>query len=151
MYYYLIYISKAVKLMKDEDLLAILEESRSWNVAHGITGMLLYTEGRFIQQTEGRFMQLLEGTALEVRRIFAKIKKDNRHRNIFVLTESAIEKRNFDTWSMGFQSIALEAYQELPGFFELNETFLDSETMQSSDSPLHFLKSFYLMSGNEKS
>lgn len=52
----LIYTSKAIKLFNEMELLAILEESRRWNSANTITGMLLYIEGYFVNQYGGRFI-----------------------------------------------------------------------------------------------
>src|SRR3954468_16894005 len=85
MIFYLIYISKAKRLMQEDELVALLNESRNWNNDHGLTGMLLYVEGRFIEQNEGRFMQVLEGDERQVKSIFEKIKTDVRHFHIIVL------------------------------------------------------------------
>ncbi|HTK17967.1 MAG TPA: BLUF domain-containing protein, partial [Mucilaginibacter sp.] len=58
--FYLIYISTATKLMPDEELYFLLEQSRRDNEQYDITGMLLYMQSRFLNKLEGRFMQLLE-------------------------------------------------------------------------------------------
>lgn len=129
--------------MQDGDLLKILSRSRSWNAGHGITGMLLYLEGRFLSQNEGRFMQVLEGTEHQVKDIFEQIKNDERHHGLIVLKQSTAPQRNFNNWSMGFNSLGLDAYKSLPGFFDLNDEFLKSDALQHSNLPLHFLKSFY--------
>ena len=50
---YLIYISTAVKLMTDAELISILADSRDNNKLKNITGMLLYGDGTFIQVLEG--------------------------------------------------------------------------------------------------
>jgi hypothetical protein len=129
--------------MSSDDLVSLLNQSKSWNQGHGLTGMLLYLEGKFLSKLEGRFMQVLEGTEEEVKEIFEKIKQDPRHHSLIVLKQSSIEERNFGNWSMGFKSIAVEACKELPGFFDLNEDFLKSDELQQSSLPLNFLKSFY--------
>ncbi|MGI4020079.1 MAG: BLUF domain-containing protein [Janthinobacterium lividum] len=144
-------MSKAVKLMTDKDLLPLLEESRNWNIGHGLTGMLLYVEGQFLERKEGKFMQVLEGSEFEVRAIFEKIKSDNRHRNIILLNEKAIEKRNFKTWLMGFESLKLEDYTKIPDFFELNIDFLKNGNLQNFNNSLNFLKSFYILHSTTKS
>lgn len=140
---YLIYISKVESLMPTDDLLLILNQSRSWNEGHGLTGMLLYLEGKFLSKVEGRFMQVLEGTEWEVKEIFEKIKQDPRHHSLIILKQASIKDRNFETWSMGFKLIKLEAHKELPGRFDLNDDFLKSAELQQSNVPLNFLKSFY--------
>lgn len=47
--YYLIYVSAATELMNNDQLLALLEQSRRNNERHRITGMLLYKSGNFMQ------------------------------------------------------------------------------------------------------
>ncbi|WP_367117517.1 BLUF domain-containing protein [uncultured Pedobacter sp.] len=43
--YYLVYTSIASRLISDEDLLLLLQQSRRNNFAFGITGLLRYMEG----------------------------------------------------------------------------------------------------------
>jgi hypothetical protein len=145
MYFSILYTSKAAKLMTDEDLLSILQESRSWNNDHNLTGMLLYVEGQFLERKEGKFMQVLEGPKFEVRTIYEKIKNDNRHRNVILLNEMTIEKRNFEKWLMGFESVRLEDFKKNTDFFELNDDFLKNGKLHKFNSSLNFLKSFYSM------
>lgn len=129
--------------MPSEDLIFLLNQSRSWNEEHGLTGMLLYLEGRFLGKVEGRFMQVLEGTEWEVKQIFEKIKQDPRHHSLIILKQASTKYRNFETWSMGFKSMKLEAGKELPERFDLNDDFLKSAELRQSNVPLNFLKSFY--------
>jgi hypothetical protein len=129
--------------MPSDDLLFLLNQSKNWNEGHGLTGMLLYLEGKFLSKVEGRFMQVLEGTERDVKEIFAKIKQDSRHHSLVILKQASTKERNFGTWSMGFRSINLEAHKELPGRFDLNDDFLKSAELQQSNVPLNFLKSFY--------
>lgn len=129
--------------MQNDNLLDILNVSRDWNESHDITGMLLYIEGRFLTKIEGRFMQVLEGTEYEVNRIFDKIRLDERHHQVIVLKRQPIKQRHFQTWRMGFRSLNLIEYQNMPGFFELDDDFLSSHEFQQSDAPLSLLKSFY--------
>lgn len=143
MLYNLIYISKAIKLMREDELLFLLNQSTSWNESHELTGMLIYIEGRFLDQLEGRFMQVLEGSQYEVERIFENIKKDSRHHQLIVLRQEDLEVRNFDNWSMGFESLGFEDYKKHPNFFELDDDYLNSENFKASNSALSFLKSFY--------
>lgn len=128
--------------MRSPDLLFLLKQSRNWNQDHGLTGMLLYLEGKFLSKVEGRFMQVLEGTEADVKEILEKIKQDSRHHSLIILKQSSTENRNFGTWSMGFKSVKLEACKELPECFDLNEEFLKSDELQQSNLPLNFLKSF---------
>jgi hypothetical protein len=158
MIHYLIYVSKAAHLMSNEELRLILEQSRRWNTDHGITGMLIYVEGSFVVSTVrqisagtgGRFMQVLEGTELEVNRIFNIIQSDPRHSDLIVLAESTETERNFESWTMGFESLSKEAYENMPDYLDLDEFFSKEQELPNSNSPLLFLQSFYQRSKSQK-
>jgi len=151
MEHYLIYVSKADHLMRTAELCLILEQSKKWNKDHGITGMLIYIQGQFAKissrrissEISGRFMQILEGSKYEVERIFNIICADPRHHDIIVLKREDIVSRNFESWTMGFKTFYLNDYCDVPGYFNLDSSFLRSEELQSSNIPLQFLKSFY--------
>jgi len=93
----MLYVSGASKQMSVDDIQKILAVSRSNNLRDGITGMLLWADGVFIQ--------ILEGEADIVRTVFRRIEKDDRHRNIMVVLEQTAEKRLFTQWSMGFKQL----------------------------------------------
>ena len=105
---HLIYVSSATRVMSEEDLEAILEKSRVKNASLGITGMLLYATGNFIQ--------VLEGEKEAVDELYATIEKDERHRDCMLLLEEEITERNFPAWSMGFRHLhelePMEGYTE---------------------------------------
>jgi hypothetical protein len=132
--------------MPSNDLHFLLDQSKNWNQRYGLTGMLLYLEGKFLSKVEGRFMQVLEGTESQVKELFEKIKQDPRHHSLIILQQSSSKDRNFATWSMGFKSIQLEVCKELPEFFNLDEEFLKSDELQQSNLPINFLKSFFQVS-----
>jgi len=138
----LVYISKAVKPMQDVELALLLEQSRTWNKDHGLTGMLLYIEGSFLHFNGGRFIQALEGEEEEVRVTFEKIQFDNRHYDLIKIHESTSFKRNFKDWTMGFISLSQQSFAEMPGSFPLDVSFLSAKT-DYFNVPLNFLKSFY--------
>jgi hypothetical protein len=150
MLFSLVYISKAVNTVQEEVLLDILNESHLWNRAHDVTGMLLYLRGPILAHKEGRFVQALEGPEEEVKKLFEMIRRDNRHGNITLLNEGMIKKRNFESWLMGFESLDQEAYKLKPGFFELDDDFLNSGKLQKLSVPLTFMKSFYRMSSTSQ-
>lgn len=93
----LVYISSAVRLMKDNELAQILQAARRHNPANGITGVLLYRDGNFIQ--------VLEGEPAQVEATFARIERDPRHRQVLVLSRETQVARVFEHWTMGFRNI----------------------------------------------
>ena len=88
-----------------EQLHAILACSRTYNAAHGITGVLLSSEGYFVQ--------LLEGPEAEVRTLYTLIQRDARHQHVQLVREQAIAQRGFPHWSMGFGQVAAAEILEL--------------------------------------
>ncbi|MCD2325281.1 BLUF domain-containing protein [Sphingomonas sp. IC-56] len=74
----------------------ILEKSRVNNTRDSITG-LLYSDGT-------RFLQALEGPAEKVQAAYTRIKADPRHRAVVMLSERAIEEREFGDWAMAHKT-----------------------------------------------
>lgn len=114
----LIYVSSSVKLMNDEELLDILKVSRRNNETYDVTGMLLYKGGNF--------MQVLEGPAEQVDKLFEIIKKDARHKDVFVISRETIPVRQFPSWEMAFRNLDNPAIQNEPGYSQfLHDEFTD--------------------------
>jgi Sensors of blue-light using FAD len=113
-FFQLVYVSSGVKPFSNEELVQLLEKSRVNNSSLGVTGMLLYKDGDF--------MQALEGPEDVVRQLSAKIAKDPRHHGFVTLVNGASPAREFPDWSMGFQDLSLLNLRELPGY----TTFMDS-------------------------
>jgi len=78
----------------EKEIEAILEASRRRNRTLGLTGALTFNEDHFAQ--------VLEGRRREVGEIFARIAGDPRHRNILVIEEGWIVKRDFAQWAMAY-------------------------------------------------
>jgi hypothetical protein len=117
--FYLVYVSMAQEDMSREGLLDILAKSREANARAGITGMLLYKDGSF--------MQALEGEEAAVRELYARISRDPRHRGILTLVEGEREDRCFGDWSMGFQDLNSPEARATPGYSEFMNTPLTAE------------------------
>jgi len=93
--YQLIYASKAVDNLCENDLIAILTTARKFNQLSYITGMLIYHHGFFLQ--------IIEGEKADIINLFySHITNDKRHHNISVFHEGYALKREFANWQMGF-------------------------------------------------
>lgn len=103
----LVYVSIARAPFSAVALRALLTFARDRNTARGLTGLLLYKAGSF--------MQVLEGEPSTVEETFAKIQRDPRHRDVRTLWRGDIEAGNFVDWSMGFVDVVASAIA-LPGF-----------------------------------
>lgn len=143
--FYLVYTSIASKLMSDEELLMLLDQSRSNNNVFGLTGMLLYMEGKFITKTQGRFIQLLEGEKDQVLQVFNSICKDERNGSVLMLGSGFNKYRNFPTWAMGFRSLNVGQYGCTDGFYDLDAGLSGIESKQDANGITDFLHSFYLI------
>jgi hypothetical protein len=88
----LLYCSRAVDT-SPEAIDSILQQSREHNPLTGITGILCYGEGIFLQCIEGGRMQVSE--------LFGSIQKDPRHKDVALLLYEEISERRFGGWSMG--------------------------------------------------
>jgi hypothetical protein len=109
--FHLIYMSTARASFSVDDLKALLEVSRRNNTAAGITGLLLYKDGHFLQ--------VLEGERADVERVFAKILLDPRHNQVIEFFRETILEREFGDWSMAFRDLTLDAQGYLDGFNDL--------------------------------
>jgi len=93
----IIYASKAIVDIDDEQLCAIQSTAVRNNSSQEITGLLLYGRRWFIQ--------LLEGEFNTIDALLEKICKDDRHTDVEILYRGPGEKRLFPTWSMGVISL----------------------------------------------
>lgn len=89
----LMYASRAAAGFDEDQLAAIMRKSRSGNPDHGITGVLCYSQGMFLQ--------VLEGGRSAVNRLYNRIAADPRHTQVELLSYTEIEERSFAGWSMG--------------------------------------------------
>lgn len=93
----LVYASTARQPFTSAELVGLLLHARASNAERGITGTLLYRDGRFLQ--------LLEGEEDEVRRLYATIAADRRHHDVAVVAERRRLLRQFPSWTMAFRDL----------------------------------------------
>lgn len=94
----LVYASRAVPAVDQEELFAILKKSKANNPKQGITGVLCFSEGIFLQA--------LEGGRSAVNQLYGRIVSDTRHTNVELLCYDEIGERRFAGWSMGQVNVA---------------------------------------------
>jgi hypothetical protein len=121
--YTLIYISVATKVMQQEALSEILEQSRASNKERSLTGCLAYIEGGISDEQHCRFIQV--------------------HKEVTVIKQGPIKDRNFGDWEMGFEKITLSPKSALQGFFNLDPQILTKDGDMEDNMLLDFMKSFY--------
>ncbi|WP_428408308.1 BLUF domain-containing protein [Hyphococcus sp.] len=129
-----IVVYASASVLASPDLESILEVSRRNNGSNGLTGVLLFAEGNFLQA--------LEGPTRALDKTYARIVNDARHRQIIELYRMPIEERHFPTWSMGCPMLTTP--RAPAAAFDLTRDSL--EAMRRDDRGeeiLTLLKSFY--------
>ena len=110
----LLYVSRATDPADQKAVDGILGSARAHNASLGITGILCYGDGIY--------MQCIEGGRNAINKLYAQIQADDRHHDVVLLRYEEITERNFSGWTMGLvnlnrvnMSIMLK-YSETPTF-----------------------------------
>lgn len=106
-----IYLSNAVALMDSAALSVLLETCVEKNRTCGITGLLVYSDGNF--------MQVLEGARPDVNETFERISQDSRHHQIMRMIDEPIDARHFESWAMGFRDDSALNDEQRAAFSEI--------------------------------
>ncbi|MFZ7088346.1 BLUF domain-containing protein [Curtobacterium sp. RRHDQ10] len=104
----IVYVSTATTPPDDAELAAILKVARRRNTELGVTGLLAYREGRFLQ--------LVEGPDDAVDALYENIATDPRHRDVQLLDRDTVTQRWFPDWAMAFEPLDDDAVAGLEGF-----------------------------------
>jgi hypothetical protein len=132
---HLIYVSTAREPADARMLEEILAVSARNNAPQGITGMLLYAGGTF--------MQVLEGEADVVDATHHRIERDPRHMGLIVLERAPITERSFTRWSMGFRRLGAEDAAAHPAYAPFfSEGFSAARIGANPGVPLTMLEHF---------
>jgi len=94
----LVYVSNRKANCTTEEIEKILTSCKQNNPPLNITGVLLYSEVKFIQ--------LVEGDAKVIMGLYDKIKKDPRHSNVMMISYNTIKEKSFPSWHMGTRDIS---------------------------------------------
>jgi hypothetical protein len=129
------YASHAVGETTPFILMDILATARRINKQLGITGVLLFSQGWWLQILEGEFKNV---TSL----FFDHIQKDARHQMVTPLVMEYHDHRRFSNWDMGFYST------DLGGSFNSQWTDLDKhpagEYVRKINDIVGFLPKYFL-------
>jgi hypothetical protein len=119
----LIYSSEAAPGLAAAELEKMLDESRIRNRVYGITGVLLFVEGAFLQ--------ILEGEREDVLGLMERIERDPRHSGVKVFYEQEVDERAFASWSMAYLS---PSGKEVSRWAELEGTTTIGNVLSSLES-----------------
>ena len=94
----LLYVSRALDPESGSATQSILDSARKYNAANGITGILCYGGGLYLQAVEGGRTQVNE--------LYGYIVRDKRHQDVVLLDYQEITERRFGGWTMGQVNLA---------------------------------------------
>lgn len=90
------YASSVTRQPQPGELGELLRAARERNGQYGLTGLLLYEDGQFLQY--------LEGPAPHLELVYRSIRKNPLHEGLVELMRKPITQRVFANWAMGFQA-----------------------------------------------
>lgn len=109
----IVYLSSATVPFSQADLATLLVMAQAQNRQNGVTGMLVFCNGQFLQA--------LEGQRDDVIKTYNRIENDPRHRNLKTLHRGMSHLgKVFGDWSMGFQHEMASAANPLAGVVRVN-------------------------------
>ena len=94
----LVYVSNRNQNCSQKEIDNILGSCEKNNPKLNITGVLLYSDKKFIQ--------LVEGDAKVITNLYDKIKGDSRHSNTMMISFGPIKEKSFPSWNMASRSIS---------------------------------------------
>ena len=89
----LLYVSRALDPNDAQATQSILDSAREHNMSNGITGILCYGGGIYLQAIEGGRQPINE--------LYGHIVRDKRHKDVVLLDYEEITERRFGGWTMG--------------------------------------------------
>ncbi len=95
--YFLLYASRPRSDQDTQAFIGIAEHAVEKNRSIGVTGYMVLMEGICLQY--------LEGQRPRVEDLFQRIAADERHSEVILLAQGALDERLFMDWSMGFRRL----------------------------------------------
>lgn len=93
----LLYVSRALDPNDAEAIQSILDSARQHNIGNGITGILCYGGGIYLQA--------IEGGRTAINELYGHIVRDKRHKDVVLLDYQEITERRFGGWTMGMVNL----------------------------------------------
>jgi hypothetical protein len=116
-------------------LVPLLRKARQYNQQVNLSGLLVHTNGQFLQ--------VLEGPEPALSNLFARIIDDPRHYDVHTLAYGPVAERAFADWRMAYAPANEAFFERITGFLPLATT--PSLTAHPSAEVVQLLRGF--MSG----
>lgn len=114
----LVYHSRASGPMSESDLSELQRTAAARNHAEGLTGLMIYDQGRFFQW--------LEGPEDSLEKVWISIQRDPRHGAIDVLGRHPAPLRCFGDWDMKLSTRSLRHDKAGDGVVDLPQTLIET-------------------------
>jgi len=131
----LLYVSNTLPDLTPGALDDILTASRRNNAMLGITGLLLYIDGGFLQ--------MLEGDERAVRELYARVGEDRRHWELRLMLDREVDDRAFPGWSMGFERPCMDDPETAGMFGVARSAIRDQLSPKTGRIVAMMLQTFY--------
>lgn len=132
--YQLAYFSQATEPMERKELHEMLMKARAKNKAAGISGILIYNGGCFLQ--------LLEGDNAPVDKLYDVILEDKRHHAVSLIfrqfTENRIFKKDWYMLNRRLSEYSSDVQKDIVEFIELSEN--GGQTVESEQNFVQLLR-----------
>ena len=129
--YTICYLSYSNENLNDDDISNLFASSSKKNEVNGITGILLHEMGKFFQ--------VLEGEEVEVNRLYDIIKKDKRHRDLYLIFNRTTSFPVFKDYNSKFNIV--KSYEDLSTI----KAYLDRNSHDSTRDKLSRLLTPFLL------
>jgi hypothetical protein len=129
------YVSSAHEEMSPSELLELLQQCLKNNAPLGVTGMLLYGNGTFLQT--------IEGDDAVIDRLVEKIAKDPRHTRMQFFSRKQIERRQYAEWSMGFKRMSDQELGRIEGLKSFGMQDFNFDNLIKNDAVVETLMDHY--------
>lgn len=132
----LVYISFRKPNCTEAEITLILEACNRNNKKLDVTGVLLYSDKQFVQYLEGEYKEIFG--------LYDKIKLDNRHKNIALVTSEKIDERSFPSWQMAHKKVDFESIEFRTAMSDQEQSeFRKILSGKNTTQALNLLKRFF--------
>ncbi len=132
------YVSNRNSICTEAEIEKILAACKKNNPSLNVTGVLLYSDSRFIQMVEGESKTIIA--------LYDKIKLDNRHSETIMVSFGQITERTFPSWHMGARKIVGSIFDFKTDISQEDETIFNNilnGKEASGTKVLSLLKKFF--------
>ncbi len=129
------YVSRSAEPMAPAELLELLYQCRTNNRKRGITGLLLYANGTFLQALEGEDEVIDE--------LIGMISNDPRHAEVQIIQRKEVPERQYSEWSMGFDEISDESLADIDGLRDFGAVDFNFQTLAGNEAVVDSLLQYY--------